>query len=630
MTSFYRKEIDFLRALAVIFVILYHYFPNILNKGYLGVDLFFVISGFLISFQIYDQTIKKEFSLKNFYVRRIKRILPATLFTLFVVFLISIYLLTDTDFYYFLKSLVYSLFFSSNFFFWQDGGYFGPNDELKPLLHFWSLAIEEQFYIIFPCIFLIFIKFLKNKNILFFIIFLITSLSLILNVALINLGGSNPAFFLLPTRIWNLSFGVMAMLMFVNRKEVHSNIEATFFFCLIIVGVFYEIPNLPTNFLIVFSSFMLLRKKLPKNFIFKNFVENKYFNYLGLISFSLYLWHWPILVFFKYYFVYDVNIWFKILSLLIMFLLSIFSYHIIELTFRYKLNFKKLILIISLVYLFFISAFFFINNLKNNSKYEINSPNFIASASLTNFKCKTTNYILYDKLRGCLINKHGINDYDLALVGNSHAQMYVPSILPFLKKKSQKGMLLPMTGCLPTLTINISEDCLKTSNKYFKKYAEDNKITNIIIATTWWHDQLYDGEKFVNDTEHILLARSLLQLVNKLNSLGKIVYLVGPIQVPLYELPQDLSRLLKFNHINKNQLINKLKVDKTTYEKNYGKINKLLSKELNLNFIDLSKEQCDDKYCYYGNNEGIFFADGSHLSNYAANLFSKSFKNIFK
>jgi hypothetical protein len=218
----------------------------------------------------------------------------------------------------------------------------------------------------------------------------------------------------------------------------------------------------------------------------------------------------------------------------------------------------------------------------------------------------------------------------LALVGNSHAQMYVPSILPFLKKNSQKGILLPMTGCLPTLSVNIDEDCLKISNKYFKKYAEDNKITNIIIATTWWHDQLYDGEKFVYDKEHILLAKSLLQLVNKLNSLGKTVYLVGPIQVPLYELPQDLSRLLKFNHINANQLRNKLKVDKSTYENNYGKINKLFSKELNLNFVDLSKEQCDDKYCYYGNNEGIFFADGSHLSNYAANLFSKSFKNIFK
>ena len=150
MNNFYRKEIDFLRAIAVIFVILFHYFPKILPKGYLGVDLFFVISGFLISFQIYDQTIKKNFSIKKFYARRIKRILPATIFTLIFVCFICFFLLTEIDFLSFFKSLIYSLFFSSNFFFWIDGGYFGPNDELKPLLHFWSLGIEEQFYIIFP------------------------------------------------------------------------------------------------------------------------------------------------------------------------------------------------------------------------------------------------------------------------------------------------------------------------------------------------------------------------------------------------------------------------------------------------------------------------------------------------
>ena len=91
MNNFYRKEIDFLRAIAVIFVILFHYFPNLLPKGYLGVDLFFVISGFLISFQIYDQSVKNKFSIKNFYIRRVKRILPATIFTLTVVFLVCLF-----------------------------------------------------------------------------------------------------------------------------------------------------------------------------------------------------------------------------------------------------------------------------------------------------------------------------------------------------------------------------------------------------------------------------------------------------------------------------------------------------------------------------------------------------------
>ncbi len=352
MQFFYRKEIDFLRAIAVLFVIIYHYFPNFLPKGYLGVDLFFVISGFLISFQIYNQTIKNNFSFKDFYIRRAKRILPVAILTLIVVCFISLCLFTDKDFYSFFESLIYSLFFSSNFFFWLDGGYFGPNDELKPLLHFWSLGIEEQFYIFFPIFFIFLIKLLKNKNILFFIVFLIILLSLGLNIFLTNIGGANPAFFLLPTRVWNLGFGVLAMLILIKKGEIHSNIEAVFFIILILLGFHYELPYLPNNFLIIFSSFMLLRKKLPKNFTLNFLVKNKFFNYIGLISFSLYLWHWPLLVFFKYYFVYEVNIWIKIFSIIIVFSLSAFSYHFVELFFRYKFNFKKLTYILLNIYNF--------------------------------------------------------------------------------------------------------------------------------------------------------------------------------------------------------------------------------------------------------------------------------------
>ena len=160
----YRKEIDFLRALAVTFVIIFHFYPSFLSNGYLGVDMFFVISGFLISYQIFISVKERKFSLKEFYIRRLKRILPASIFVLVAVFIISKFLLIDNDFLKFYQSLIYSLFFSSNFFFWFDGGYFGPNDELKPLLHYWSLAIEEQFYLIFPLAFLFFLKFFKKNS----------------------------------------------------------------------------------------------------------------------------------------------------------------------------------------------------------------------------------------------------------------------------------------------------------------------------------------------------------------------------------------------------------------------------------------------------------------------------------
>mgnify|MGYP001318019529 FL=1 len=182
MKKIYIKEINFLRFLSIITVVIYHYFPELIPRGYLGVDLFFVISGFLISLYIFKEIKNKKFDLLNFYNRRIKRIIPATIFLLFFVSLISLLMFTNVDLINFSKSLIYSIFFSSNFFFWLDGGYFGPNDRLKPLLHFWSLGVEEQFYIFFPFLFYLIVKFIKNINILILSIFIITLLSFFSNI----------------------------------------------------------------------------------------------------------------------------------------------------------------------------------------------------------------------------------------------------------------------------------------------------------------------------------------------------------------------------------------------------------------------------------------------------------------
>ena len=625
----YRKEIDFLRALAVIFVITFHFYPNFLPNGYLGVDMFFVISGFLISYQIYKSIKDKEFFLKEFYIKRLKRILPASIFVLVIVFIVSYFLLTNNDFLKFYESLIYSLFFSSNFFFWFDGGYFGPNDELKPLLHFWSLAIEEQFYLFFPLTFIFFLKFLKNKVTLIIFIIVITAISLFLNILLIQLGGSIPAFFLMPTRIWNLSFGVLAMLIYVSSNKKHSEFEIIFYILLIFLSLFVDIPYIPKNFLITFSCFMILRKQFPKYFLLKNIIENKLIIYTGLISFSLYLWHWPLLVFLKYYIVEDLTNSSKIILLIIVFALSVFTYHLVEKNFRYKITTSTFTFSILLIYFLFFSYSFNFQDRKN-IKYNSYSADFISSASLTNYRCKVSDNTIYNGLRACYINKIDNKDYDFALLGNSHAQMYVPSFLPKLKSFKREGILLPMNWCLPTLTVNLDKNCMNLAKDYYENYINDKKIKKIIIATSWWHKKLFDGNKYIDDFDHINLTKSLLDLISKINRNGKEVYLIGPIQVPLYELPQELSRLVKFKHINNYELQERLKEDRSIFDKNYIKSIEILEANLGPNFINLSKTQCDEKFCYYGDEKGIYFADGSHLSKYGTNKFMKSLEIIFE
>ena len=149
MTNARRADIDTLRAISVISVIIFHleqsYFPN----GYLGVDIFFVISGYVITKSIIKDFSKDKFNFLEFYYKRIKRILPVFLIVLSSTFLFSLFIFLIADLNRFLESLLSSLGFVSNFYFWITGGYFSTNDQLKPLLHIWSLSVEEQFYLFF-------------------------------------------------------------------------------------------------------------------------------------------------------------------------------------------------------------------------------------------------------------------------------------------------------------------------------------------------------------------------------------------------------------------------------------------------------------------------------------------------
>ena len=334
----YRAEIDGLRALAVLPVILFHAGFEWFSGGYVGVDVFFVISGYLITTIIISEMAKDKFSIVNFYERRARRILPALFFVMAVCIPFAWLWLTPNDLKDFGQSLVAVSTFSSNILFWQESGYFNTAAELKPLLHTWSLAVEEQYYILFP----IFLMLTWRLGIKWILILLSTVFFISLGIAqwgAYNYPSAN--FFLLPTRGWELLVGVFAAfyLKYNTHFKTHVLNQALSLlgFCLIVYSIiaFDETTPFPSLYALVptIGTGLLILCAVPKTFIHK-LLSLKFIVGIGLVSYSAYLWHQPLLAFARYRLLGDVSDLILIALCITSLVMAWFSWKFVEAPFR--------------------------------------------------------------------------------------------------------------------------------------------------------------------------------------------------------------------------------------------------------------------------------------------------------
>jgi peptidoglycan/LPS O-acetylase OafA/YrhL len=511
----YRREIDGLRAIAVIPVILFHAGFSIFSGGFVGVDVFFVISGYLITTIILSEMERGTFSLINFYERRTRRILPALFLVMLVTLPFAYLWLLPADLMSFSQSLIAVSTFSSNILFWQTSGYWGTANELIPLLHTWSLAVEEQYYFIFPLFLMMMWRFRKR--------WILTSFVLIAAVSLLlaQWGAYNHPtanFFLLITRGWELAIGAGIAFYFVFRKQAtrrllsHKSVdEVLSLLGLLMIAYavflfdettpfpsFYTIiPTVGTGLIIIFSAKTMVGQLLGL----------KLFVGLGLISYSAYLWHQPLFAFAKYRSVAGPGVELMSTLAVLSILLAYLSWRFFEKPFRQKglLNRKTIFTFAGVGSLFFIVVGL-AGNLSGGLPDRIDGK---IQASIEAAKlpvpikdlCTSDNSREQANEDSCtLLNSDNFFGY---LMGDSHADALAAEIKNAFEQANIGLIQATERGCPPVQDVYVyvsqsdKRRCFQHNQDVYRHLENSPDIEYIILVARW---ALYlERKRFSND-----------------------------------------------------------------------------------------------------------------------------------
>ena len=634
----YFAHIDGLRAIAVMSVVLHHLMPEFVPGGFIGVDVFFVISGYLITGILIREMESDKFSFLGFYERRARRIFPALFAVLLFTLLGSYILFLPSDFVNTLRGAFGTVFFISNIVFWRDlaEGYFAAMDgALNPLVHTWSLAVEEQFYVLFPILLLIFFKFKFNN---FFLIFiLIFFISLIGSEYFINTK-SVAVFFLSPFRAWELIAGSILALgsLPVIRSRVLRDVcslvgLSSIFFACFYFDKYTSFPGISALIPVLGSAAIIHSGMSGEGTIIK-FIKFKPFIFVGLISYSLYLWHWPIIVFAKYLNpieTFSANI--VIFLLLLSVFISTISYYVIEQPFRTKNVFSRKFIFSSSIFAMILFSLFTIQGIK-----------------MEGFKNRFTSKILaFDKARipevtsyrdcddiinaenWCIIGDK-FSDDSVLLFGDSHLLSWAPVLDKVLLKRKQKGIFAMQSNCPPIIDLEywMARIGCAEKNQSVKKFISSNTKASQVIISGYWPayfqhaDELPIKVKGIkkNNEPHSIPHYGVANTIKWIMNMNKQVILIGP--VPVYD--KSVPMLLALNELNKKDYLKSNYDDQLIKSGSFNEIVDNYNDKKGFLYINPLKWLCDPN-CITAVKEISIYHDSNHLNSYGANQFEKNY-----
>lgn len=654
----YRKDIDGLRAFAVLSVVFFHLEVSWVKSGFLGVDVFFVISGYLITKIIIRDLENNIFSIKNFYLRRIRRILPALIFVLIFAAFFAWLLLLPQDLINYAKSAVSAIASVSNIFFFKtlSFGYFATDSSTIPLLHTWSLGVEEQFYIGWPILLIILFKLkLSSKRSL-----LIISALLMLASLAFFFWKHFPNFYYIPmSRGFELLFGCgLAILLNKNGsyvpRKISLNILSVVSLVLMIVPIFFISFTYPSAWMIVVclgaTSFIYAGSYgytpiVNKLFSLKPFVG------IGLISYSLYLWHWPIIAYLNYLSV-GKSFWVCVLILAVSISLATVSYFFIEKTFRhkYKFSFLKSLVILWILPLILAFGFYFLSTHKG---FGFNRPN-IDQNKLTfkyGFEKVDTNGCFYNfdvdknvtvdnpyysvyrkKYSENLCKIYPNKKATILLLGNSHARADWPMVVEWVKDAKLNATLLSITRNNPKSQYNYAEyptdldhptgnNIMDQRFDFVKKAIKKGGEYKVIILESLFGIGTDDFNIFGEIAEQAIKnGKKIVLIVDN-------PYLGYP--APNFLPNTDVSNLCAINRIHGD-----CKVSAVVYRKwlepqleMFNKLKNMYPKDVYI--VDPNKAICNDETCKTSIDGIPIFADSNHLNYLGAQLLGKEYLKDF-
>ena len=614
----YIASIDGLRAVAVCIVVFFHAGFESFSGGFIGVDIFFVISGFLITTNILHAREQDNFSFSSFYQKRIARLFPALFTVILITLLAGFFILSPSDLAELGKTGIYSSVSVSNIFFWLDSGYFDRASEVKPFLHTWSLSVEEQFYLLWPGILIVLYKIGSRRGV-FFGLVLLTIASLLTAIFYHKID-PEAVFYLAPFRVYQ--FGLGALLVFIPflKFQMVRGILAY----IAVAGIFiisYKLEGTNSLFLssilpAIFSCIFILGSK---NTICRSIFSSSLMIWMGQRSYSIYLVHWPLMTLWKLNTDYEFSMYEKYLAVILSIVLGSVLHFSVEKRFRFNTSFalltKNRIIIATMSFL--------VINIVIASHYwgaegypeRIHTPEELIKITKNMgalWKMRTSQIRNGD----CNLhfNKYKVSDFNMDLclkddktkdswliLGDSHASgAYV------IFKKSYPYInfnQLTIPGCRirPTKRIKGEKMCDQLQRNILKYLKSDNHIKGVIIASNWMEGYLYEIE----------------ELINEIRASKKKVILINQRAIFKDTVPNIiLSSNGKSQATAKAQRL--LKSDKT---KLVNAINKRFTHLVTV--LDIFKLQCQS-HCKIFDNEGqLIYLDSNHFSLAGIDLIAK-------